>query len=84
VLYIPVAVFLLWGLYGLRKIPRIYDPVVLTRPDNRFWTPFRLLNGAEWTEYGRTIRWRWFKHVLVGAAVAMASMALATILDSRF
>jgi hypothetical protein len=82
VYYIPVALFLLWGLYGLRTIPRIYDPTVLVRPDNRIWTPFRLLNDAEWTEYGRTIRWRWFKHVLVGVAIWAVGMVLATILDS--
>lgn len=79
--YIPVAVFGLWGLYGLLTIPRWRDARYVRQPERRVMSVFRLLDDEAWTEEGRVLRRRYVRHAAIGMALAVAAIIVVASLE---
>jgi hypothetical protein len=76
--YLALTAFGAASLYGVLNFPgkNLRSPRYLTRPECRFWSPWRIANDAEWTAEGLVYRRRILTWWGVTAALAFLFAAL--------
>jgi hypothetical protein len=80
VYYLPVLVFLLWSLYGLRALPDWRNARYVRNPRRTLWAFWQVLGDREWTEEGRRLRRAYYRHLATGVLLAsLAFMIVAAI-----
>jgi hypothetical protein len=81
--YVPVAVFVGWGLYGVQKLPDWRDARYVTAPERKVWSLVRLLRNSEWTAEGLDLRRAYLKHLGIGMLLTLVTGMLVASLVAR-
>ena len=82
--YIPVVLFVLWGLYGLRTLPSLRDPAIVRRPESPVWSLPRFLRDDEWTELGQRARWQYVRYAGIGLGIGVVAIIVVSVVDRSF
>ena len=82
--YIPAALLLASGLYGIFRLPRWHDPRYVRLPERRLWGFWHFLSDEEWTQEGLELRRRYFRYFYVAIALAVVGIVLGKLIESRW
>jgi hypothetical protein len=79
--FIPVALVVAWGLYGVWSLPRWTDPRYLRNPTKAPWSAWTFFSDKKWTEEGLQLRRAYVRHWLIGIVIGLGAFFIVTSIE---